>query len=91
MNNKNAHDRKRAAKIFKTHWYHVVPGILMCLALAIPANFLGRMFPVVGGPVIAIIGGILISFAFPKLANLRYDDNVPESVFTTRYLETGRP
>ena len=36
-------------------------GILVCLVIAIPAWFLGKAFPVVGGPVIAILAGLLIT------------------------------
>ena len=36
-------------------------GILVCLVIAIPAWFLGKAFPVVGGPVIAILAGMLIT------------------------------
>ena len=36
-------------------------GILVCLVIAIPAWLLGKAFPVVGGPVIAILAGMLIT------------------------------
>lgn len=36
-------------------------GILVCLALAIPASLLGKFFPIIGGPVFAIIGGMLFA------------------------------
>ena len=36
-------------------------GILVCLALAIPASLLGKLFPIIGGPVFAIIGGMLFA------------------------------
>ena len=36
-------------------------GILFCLAIAIPSWFLGKIFPVVGGAVIAIIAGMIIT------------------------------
>ena len=36
-------------------------GILLCLAIAIPSWFLGKIFPVVGGAVIAIIAGMIIT------------------------------
>lgn len=35
-------------------------GILVCLILAIPAQLLGNAFPVVGGPVFAILGGMIL-------------------------------
>lgn len=37
-----------------------VAGICLCIAIAIPSLFLGKAFPVVGGPVFAIVIGILI-------------------------------
>lgn len=36
-------------------------GILLCIALAIPASFLGKQLPIIGGPVFAIIGGIILA------------------------------
>ncbi len=36
------------------------PGLLLCLAIAIPCWFLGHLFPVIGGPVFAILFGMLI-------------------------------
>ena len=36
-------------------------GILLCLAIAIPSWFLGKIFPVAGGAVIAIIAGMIIT------------------------------
>ena len=36
-------------------------GLLLCLVLAIPSWLLGRAFPVIGGPVIAILLGMVVS------------------------------
>lgn len=36
-------------------------GILLCLAIAIPSFFLGKLLPVVGGPVFAILLGMVIT------------------------------
>jgi uncharacterized integral membrane protein (TIGR00698 family) len=36
-------------------------GILLCLGIAIPAWYLGHLLPVVGGPVFAILMGMLLS------------------------------
>ncbi len=36
-------------------------GILVCLAIAIPSWILGKIFPVIGGAVIAIIAGMVIT------------------------------
>ena len=37
-------------------------GVLFCFALAVPATYLGKLFPVVGAPVFAIIFGLLVAF-----------------------------
>lgn len=39
-------------------------GILLCLAIAIPAWFAGKAFPIVGGAVIAILAGMVIAIFF---------------------------
>ena len=36
-------------------------GLLLCLAIALPSWFLGKMFPIVGGAVIAIIAGMILT------------------------------
>ncbi len=38
-----------------------IKGLLLCLAIAIPCWFLGNLVPVVGGPVFAIIFGMIIT------------------------------
>ena len=38
-----------------------LPGLVLCLVLAIPAFLLGRLCPVAGGPVIAILSGMVIA------------------------------
>ena len=52
-----------------------LPGIILCLAIAYPSWLLGRIFPLIGGPVTAILAGILISFFFPKLVKLQFGKN----------------
>ena len=37
------------------------PGILICLVIAVPAWLLGQRFEVVGGPVFAILIGMVIA------------------------------
>lgn len=39
-------------------------GILLCLAIAIPACVLGKFFPLIGGPVFAILMGMIISLFY---------------------------
>lgn len=36
-------------------------GILLCLIIAIPSWYLGKMFPIIGGAVISIIAGMIIT------------------------------
>lgn len=38
-----------------------VPGLLLCLILAVPSWLLGRAFPVIGGPVFAILAGMVVT------------------------------
>lgn len=35
------------------------PGLLLCLAIAVPSFLLGKLFPIIGGPIIAIIIGMV--------------------------------
>lgn len=37
------------------------PGILLCLAIAIPSWFIGTAFPIIGGAVIAILAGMVLA------------------------------
>lgn len=39
-------------------------GILLCLLIAVPARFAGNAFPIIGGPVIAILAGMVITLFF---------------------------
>jgi uncharacterized integral membrane protein (TIGR00698 family) len=43
-----------------------LPGILLCTAVAVPAWLIGRTFPIIGGPIIAILAGMLIAFFVQK-------------------------
>ncbi|MGN1119144.1 MAG: YeiH family protein [Oscillospiraceae bacterium] len=36
-------------------------GVLLCLAIAVPSWFLGKLFPIIGGAVIAIIAGMIVT------------------------------
>ena len=39
-------------------------GILVCFVIAVPSWLLGKAFPVIGGPVIAILAGMLITLVW---------------------------
>ena len=41
-------------------------GVLFCLIVAIPATLLGKQIEVVGGPVFAILFGMVLALVFPK-------------------------
>ncbi|MCL2233320.1 MAG: YeiH family protein [Treponema sp.] len=47
-------------------------GILLCFAISFPAWYLGGIFPLVSGPVIAIVAGIIVSLAVPGLTKARF-------------------
>lgn len=61
---------------------YIIPGILFCLLIAAPAWLLGKAIPIMGGPVIAIILGIVITTLFPKLINHKLSNglNLSEGV-----------
>ncbi len=44
-------------KFLEKNW----KGFLLCLAIAVPSWFLGKQFPIIGGAVIAIIAGMIIT------------------------------
>lgn len=41
-----------------------LPGIAACFIIALPAWFLGKLVPVVGGPVFSIILGMIIALVW---------------------------
>ena len=47
-------------------WKKRAAGIGVCALLAIPCWFLGTAFPIVGGPVFAILIGMIIALAWKK-------------------------
>ena len=42
------------------------PGLLLCLVIALPCWFFGQLVPVVGGPVFAILIGMIIALFYKK-------------------------
>ena len=44
-------------------------GILVCFVIAVPSWLLGKTFPVVGGPVIAILAGMLVTLIWNDKGN----------------------
>ncbi len=45
-------------------------GILVCLCIAVPSWLLGKRFPIVGGPVIAIIAGMILTLLIKDKTHL---------------------
>lgn len=41
-------------------------GLLLCLLIAVPSWFLGKAFPIVGGAVIAILAGMIVTLFFKE-------------------------
>lgn len=52
----------RLVNIVRERW----KGVLFCLIIAIPASLLGKQIEVVGGPVFAILFGMVLALVFPK-------------------------
>ncbi|SCH54905.1 Uncharacterised protein [uncultured Eubacterium sp.] len=46
-----------------------LPGILICFIIAVPSWLLGKTFPIIGGPVIAILAGMLITMVWKNKGN----------------------
>lgn len=46
-------------------------GFLLCLAIALPCWFLGQWFPIIGGPVFAILIGMVITLFIKDKTNLQ--------------------
>lgn len=53
-------------KFLKSHW----KGLLLCLGIAVPAFFLGKLLPVVGGPVFAILIGMVLALLIKNRGSL---------------------
>lgn len=50
----------------------LLPGFALCLVMAVLCRYLGKMFPVIGGPVFAIILGMIITVLLKDKTNLSY-------------------
>ena len=55
------------------------PGLLVCLSLAVPSWFLSHAFPVIGGPVFAILAGMIVAMIIGSRAVLQ-----PGIAFTSK-------
>ena len=52
--------RRQIMNFIKNNW----KGIVLCLCIAIPSWFLGKQFPIIGGAVIAILAGMILTLFF---------------------------
>jgi len=50
-------------------------GMFLCFAISLPAWYFGKMFPLISGPVTAILAGIIISQIAPNLTKFRFGRN----------------
>lgn len=51
-----------------------VKGLLLCLVIAVPSWLLGKQFPIVGGAVIAIVAGMIVTLFIKKKEN--FEDGI---------------
>lgn len=52
--------------LIKNNW----KGTALCLCIAVPSWFLGKQFPIIGGAVIAILAGMIITIFIKKQSAL---------------------
>jgi len=60
----------------------IIPGIIVCLAITVPAWLIGNYFAVVGGPIFGILFGIALRTAYPPVVT-RFNSGVK---FTSKTL-----
>ena len=53
-----------------------IPGLAVCLALALPCWFIGQQFPIIGGPVFAILAGMAIAVFWKQPARGRVQTGI---------------
>lgn len=58
-----------------------LPGVLLCLLLALPAWYLGSLFPIIGAPVFAILLGMLLALIYQNRAYTKAG-----IAFTSKYI-----
>ncbi len=64
----------------------VAPGILLCLAISVPAWILGNALPIVGSPVFGILMGMLLAMLLPNLLTQeRTLGNIQDNRQTVRF------
>ena len=51
---------------------NLIPGIVLCLIIALPSWRMGKILPTIGGPVFAIIIGIAVATIFPAILSYNF-------------------
>lgn len=67
-----------------------LPGIILCFILASAAWLLGKSFPIIGGPVFALLIGMILTLAFPAWSKAKkgnYDLNSGVKVTSKKLLQ----
>lgn len=59
-------------------------GFISCIIIAVPCHYLGKLFPVIGGPVLAILSGMIIG-SFLRNKSF-FSDLAPGIKFTSKYI-----
>ena len=66
-----------------------LPGILLCLTIAIPAWLLGKLFPIVGSPVFGILFGMIVTMLFPTVLSAGLSFGATQTAPVTYCLRDG--
>ena len=62
----------------------IISGFICCLLIAIPCNYIGKLFPVIGGPVLAILTGMILG---GFIRGHKYFSNLAPGIkFTSKYI-----
>ncbi|KGR73104.1 YeiH family protein [Streptococcus phocae subsp. salmonis] len=60
---------------------NLLPGVFLCLLLALPSWYFGHLWPLIGGPVFAILIGMLVAMVYPPHAKTKSG-----VAFTSKYV-----
>lgn len=68
---------------------NIAPGIMLCLAISVPAWFLGNFCPIIGSPVFGMIFGMICAMIFPSLYRQNETPTAQKSVLSSFQFEDG--
>ncbi len=71
---------------------NITPGIILCFAIALPAWFLGKAYPIIGSPVFGILFGMIVTMMFPILmaTNQNNKNSILDSQFAVGIKYTSK-